>query len=69
MSPNKAYDTWALPLILLCKLPRTINKSANNGMNSLNKKPRNILILKTKQAILFRNTRYTKTTSKRKNKL
>lgn len=69
MSPNKAYDTWALPLILLCKSPKTINKSVNSGMNSLNKKPRNILILKIKQATLFRSIRYTRTTSKRKNKL
>ena len=68
MSPTKAYDTWALPLTLLCKSPRTINKSANNGMNNSNKKPHNILTLKIKQATLFQNTGYTKTTSKRKNK-
>lgn len=38
-------------------------------MNNLNKRPRNTRILKIKQATPFRNTRYTKTISKRTNKL
>lgn len=38
-------------------------------MNNLNKKPRNIHIPKIKQATPFRNTKYTKTISKRMNKL